>query len=117
MVKGKVSSSKERLLFDWTTVLKALADESRLRIIHELLNHESSVSNLSTKLGIRIYNISRHLRVLENSGLVIKRKEGSSRIYTIADDLKSRFSDDGQILDLGCCMFKFSENALSQRET
>lgn len=92
---------------DWTIVLKALADESRLRIIHELLNHESSVSNLSNTLGIRIYNISRHLKILEKCGLVTKRKEGSSRIYGVAKDLRHRFSGEEQVLDLGCCMFTF----------
>lgn len=94
---------------DWTVVLKALADESRLRIIHELLNHESSVTKLSDTLGIRIYNVSRHLKVLENSGLVTKRKEGNSRIYSIAKDLRRRFSDQEQVLDLGCCMFTFKK--------
>ncbi len=109
MTKKKGRLSKLRSHPDWTVVLKALADESRLRIIRELLNNESSVSNLSNTLGIRIYNISRHLRVLENCGLVAKRKEGSSRIYSIAKDLRRRFSDEEQVLDLGCCMFTFKE--------
>jgi|Deesub1362A_J573_1020465.scaffolds.fasta_scaffold00162_28 DNA-binding transcriptional ArsR family regulator len=108
MAKRKGTTGGTRSSPEWTVILKALADESRLRIVRELLKHESSVSNLSETLGIRIYNISRHLRVLENSGLVTKRKEGNSRIYSIAKDIKRHFSDEEQILDLGCCMFKFS---------
>jgi len=108
MARKKGQSRRASSEPDWTVILKALADESRLRIVRELLRHESSVSNLSETLGIRIYNISRHLRVLENSGLVTKRKEGNSRIYSIARDIRRHFSDEEQILDLGCCMFKFS---------
>ncbi|MEW6714322.1 MAG: metalloregulator ArsR/SmtB family transcription factor [Nitrospirota bacterium] len=92
---------------DWTVILKALADESRLQIIHELLKGDSSVTSLSDVLGIRIYNISRHLKVLENSRLVTKRKDGNSRIYSITEDLMHRYSRKEQVLDLGCCKFTF----------
>jgi ArsR family transcriptional regulator len=92
---------------DWTIILKALADESRLQIIHKLLNGEISVNVLSDALGLKIYNVSRHLKILENSGLVEKRKEGNLRIYRISNSLKSHFSSDKQVLDLGCCQFKF----------
>jgi DNA-binding transcriptional ArsR family regulator len=92
---------------DWTKTLKALADESRLQIISVLLKGEISVNRLSEELGLRIYNVSRHLKILETSGLVRKRKEGNLRFYGITDKLKSRLSKDKQVLDLGCCQFKF----------
>lgn len=94
---------------DWTIILKALADESRLQIIRELLKNDLSVTNLSKTLRIKIYNISRHLKILETSGLVRKRKEGNSRIYSISEELMDRFSQKEQILDLGCCQFTFKE--------
>lgn len=92
----------------WTVILKALADESRLQIIHELLKHEASVKNLAGSLGIKIYNISRHLKILETNGLVKKRKEGTNRIYSITEDFMSRFSNNKRALDLGCCKFIFN---------
>jgi ArsR family transcriptional regulator len=92
---------------DWTFILKSLADESRLKIIHKLLKGEVSVHKLSDSLGLKIYNVSRHLKILESSGLVKKRKDGNLRIYGITDNLKSRLSDNKQVLDLGCCQFKF----------
>jgi DNA-binding transcriptional ArsR family regulator len=102
-----------RFCFDspsnWTVILKALADESRLQIIHELLKHDASVTTLSNTLGIKIYNISRHLKILETSGLVRKRKEGNNRIYSITDDIMDRFSHEDQVLDLGCCKFTFKD--------
>lgn len=91
----------------WTNVLKSLADESRLQIIRELLRTEASVQDLATMLGIKIYNISKHLKILETSGLVQKRKDGVQRIYYITDAFKSKFSENNQVLDLGCCKFIF----------
>ena len=93
--------------FDWSNILKALADENRLQIIHELLKSEASVQDLSDRLEIKTYNMSKHLKILETNGLVKKRKEGIHRIYFITEHLKSRLSEDNQVLDLGCCKFMF----------
>jgi len=91
----------------WTTILKALADENRLQIIHELLKNELSVRDLSDTLNMKDYNISKHLKVLESTGLVKKKKHGVHRIYHITENFGSRLSKDNQVLDLGCCKFIF----------
>lgn len=93
----------------WTEILKALADESRLLIIYELLKNDASVTDLSNNLGIKIYNISRHLKILELSGLVEKKKKGNARIYSITENITDRFSEKEHTLDLGCCKFSFKE--------
>ncbi len=95
--------------FNWTSTLKALADENRLQLIFELLKGEASVQDLSTSLDVKIYNISKHLKILESSGLVEKKKEGIHRIYFITEKLRSRLSEDNQVLDLGCCQFIFKQ--------
>lgn len=94
---------------EWTEILKALADESRLLIVQELLNSDVTVSDLSEKLGIKIYNISRHLKILETSGLIEKKKKGKNRIYSITENIKSHFLEKDRVLDLGCCKFSFKE--------
>jgi DNA-binding transcriptional ArsR family regulator len=104
---GQESNVKSHL--DWTMILKALADENRLQIIHELLKKEMSVQDLSNLLEKKTYNISKHLKILETSGLVRKRKEGVHRIYHITENLKSHLSENNQVLDLGCCKFIFGE--------
>jgi len=93
--------------FDWSIILKALADENCLQIIHELLKNEASVQDMSDRLEIKAYNMSKHLKILETSGLVMKRKNGIHRIYYITEHLRSRLSEDNQVLDLGCCKFMF----------
>jgi len=104
-----LNNSMPQSPLDWTLTLKALADDNRLQIIHELLKHEASVQDLSNSLDIKMYNISKHLKILENGGLVKKRKEGVHRIYHITENLKSRLSDNNQVLDLGCCKFIFNK--------
>lgn len=104
---GNTSNSNVESHLNWTIILKALADENRLQILHTLLNKEASVQDLSSILGIKTYNISKHLKILETSGLVRKRKEGVHRIYHITENLKSHLSSDNQVLDLGCCKFIF----------
>ncbi len=95
---------------NWTRILKALADENRLQILHALLKQESTVQDLSNILDIQTYNISKHLKILEANELVKKRKDGRSRIYYVAENLKSHLSDDNQVLDLGCCKFVFGNS-------
>lgn len=105
----QIEKSHSKSPLKWTEILKALCDESRLLIIQELLNHDASVTDLSKTLDIKIYNISRHLKILETSGLVKKIKRGNSRIYSITESIKGRFLEKDQILDLGCCKFTFKE--------
>ncbi len=95
---------------NWTSILKALADESRIKIIHELLKQETTVQDLSAILNIQIYNMSKHLKILEANELVNKTKNGTHRIYSVTESLRSRLSEDNQVLDLGCCQFIFSNS-------
>ena len=108
-MKKSGSSSNMESHLNWTSILKALADENRLQILHELLKQEASVQDLSVMLDIKTYNISKHLKILETSGLVQKRKDGVHRIYHITESLKSHLTDNNRILDLGCCKFIFGE--------
>ena len=95
---------------NWARILKALADENRLQIIQELLKREATVQDLSDILGIQMYNISKHLKILEANELVNKTKDGTHRIYSVAESLRSRLSEDKQVLDLGCCQFVFGDS-------
>ena len=107
MEQTKKSSVKSSL--KWTEILKGLADETRLLIIYELLKHEATVTELSGALGIQLYNISRHLKILERCGLLEKRQKGLNKIYRITESIANSFSENDQILDLGCCKFSFKE--------
>src|SRR5512145_172388 len=67
--------------------LKALADETRLRIIRLLLANQTAtcVCELVDALEERQYNISRHLQVLEVAGLLEAEKDGRWVYYRVAE--------------------------------
>lgn len=64
---------------------KALADETRLRILKLLGTREMCVCEVMVALGLTQPTASHHLGILENVGLVKYRKEGKWVFYSIAD--------------------------------
>lgn len=68
-------------------VLKALADESRLRILHLILrNREMCTSDLEQVLDFTQTKTSRHLAYLRNAGLVAPRKLDQWVYYSIKEE-------------------------------
>lgn len=64
---------------------KALADETRVRIVKLLEVREMCVCEVTVALGLTQPTASHHLGILENAGLVNDRKEGKWVFYSIAD--------------------------------
>jgi len=64
---------------------KALADETRLRILSLLEVREMCVCEVMVALEMTQPNASHHLGILENIGLVKRRKEGKWVYYAISD--------------------------------
>ena len=62
-------------------LLKALADESRIRILGILTDHEASVDDLSAYLGLKPPTVSHHLNRLRELGLVSMRADGNVHYY------------------------------------
>ena len=65
---------------------KSLADETRLRIMNLLLNHELNVNEIVSVMGMGQSRISRHLKILTDSGLLISRRDGLWVFYRAATD-------------------------------
>ncbi len=66
-------------------LFQALADPTRLRIVVLLRSMELSVGELAQVLGQSQPRVSRHVRILSDSGLVGRRKEGSWVYLQLAD--------------------------------
>jgi len=64
---------------------KALADETRLRILRLLEVREMCVCEIMVALDLTQPTASHHLGILENAGLVNDRKEGKWVFYSLAD--------------------------------
>lgn len=65
--------------------LKAIADPTRLRLLHELEQGEICVGDLAGQVGGSQANVSKHLGVLRKAGLVTCRRDGMNVCYSIAD--------------------------------
>lgn len=66
--------------------LKALADETRLRLLLRLRRGEANVTELSNELGVAQASISKHLSTLRQVGLIQVRRAGVQAIYSVRDD-------------------------------
>jgi DNA-binding transcriptional ArsR family regulator len=88
-------------------MLKALGDETRWRIVQQLLKRTLTVSELTQRLEVTQYNVSKHLRILREAGIVTTEKEGKNLNCTVGPELKRTIARNKNQLDLGCCTFRF----------
>jgi len=66
-------------------IFNALADPARLEILEFLRDGEKCVCEIIPHLGLIQPVVSRHLKILKDSGLVRDRKEGTKRFYSLTD--------------------------------
>jgi DNA-binding transcriptional ArsR family regulator len=64
---------------------RALAEPMRLKLLHELGDVEMSVSELVEATGAGQANVSKHLSLMLDAGLVSRRKDGLKVFYRVAD--------------------------------
>ena len=84
---AKTETAEQRLVFQLAADLFAvLATPMRLRILSALCNQEKSVSELLLEIDTTQPNLSQHLAVLFNTGILAKRKEGVQVIYRVQSE-------------------------------
>lgn len=64
---------------------RVLGEPLRIRILQEMVGGEKTVGELVAAVGSTQPNVSKHLRVLQESGIVGRRQEGNS-VYCFIDD-------------------------------
>jgi ArsR family transcriptional regulator len=69
---------------------RMLADSTRLAILRSLMAGERNVSQVIDETGRNQANVSKHLKLLAEAGLVARRKEGLQVFYKVADPLVER---------------------------
>ena len=63
-------------------VFKALADPSRRFLLDRLYRREGqTLGELEAELDMTRFGVMKHLRVLENAGLVVTRREGREKLH------------------------------------
>ncbi len=74
------------MTIDCVDFCKALADDTRQRILEVLLEGEKCVSDIVDAFHVSQPTISHHLNILKQLGLVTSRKEGKQVFYAINQD-------------------------------
>jgi DNA-binding transcriptional ArsR family regulator len=62
-----------------------LSEPSRLRIIQAICHNECSVQEVVEQTGLPQPNVSRHLALLHRSGVLSRRRAGTSVFYKVSD--------------------------------
>jgi DNA-binding transcriptional ArsR family regulator len=65
---------------------RVLADPTRIKLLDQLREREASVQELTETLGSTQQNVSKHLRVLLQAGIVGRRKRGNYAYYSVTDE-------------------------------
>ena len=76
---------EDRLIKFKAKTFRALSDPIRLSIIEILKDGEKCVCEIMPFLGVPQPIVSRHLKILKDSGLVNDRKDGTRRLYSITN--------------------------------
>jgi ArsR family transcriptional regulator len=84
---------KKKILVDTVEFAKALADETRQKIMSLCCCELISVNDIVEKLDVAQPTVSHHLKILKNAGLVTSERRGKQILYTL----------NQQRLAQGCC--------------
>jgi len=70
---------------DFLQITKALSDETRVRALMALRDRELCLCQLIDLLSLAPSTVSKHMTLLQQAGLVHRRKEGRWHFYRLAD--------------------------------
>jgi ArsR family transcriptional regulator, nickel/cobalt-responsive transcriptional repressor len=84
--------------------LKALGDPDRLKIVQCLRDGPKAVGEISRELDAPLANVSHHVRLLREAGVVRNGKRGRFVIYSLDPEVLRREPRTVlDVLDFGCC--------------
>ncbi len=81
---GNTSDLDKKIYELQAEVCKTLANPKRLEIISALKDGEKTVTDLVGILGVPKANVSQHLAVMRNSGVLVNRRDGVNIYYSLA---------------------------------
>jgi ArsR family transcriptional regulator, arsenate/arsenite/antimonite-responsive transcriptional repressor len=73
-------------MYDLVKAIKALSEDTRIRIINVLFEHECCVCEVMQALGISQTRASRNLTLLYDAGFIKLRKEGLWSLYSLDNE-------------------------------
>jgi ArsR family transcriptional regulator len=83
---------------EFNLVLKAISDETRMKIIKLLLSHNYCVRGLARMLELSEAAISQHLKILREAGLLTCEKQGYFVHYTVKRNILVELARELELL-------------------
>jgi ArsR family transcriptional regulator, arsenate/arsenite/antimonite-responsive transcriptional repressor len=77
---------------EFIKVMKALSDPNRVKLLKMLQMRMMCVCEVQAALGIAQPTVSKHLKLLEDAGLVNRKKEGLWVNYSLTDGSRSPYA-------------------------
>ena len=71
---------------DPVTVFKALADPTRLKILEIIQNREKCICEIIPYTKKSQPNVSQHLKILKNAGIITERKDGAKIMLNVSNN-------------------------------
>jgi ArsR family transcriptional regulator len=102
-----MTTTDDRLTEDAARIARAISHPVRLQILNELRGDGAYVMHLTTVLGRPQANISQHLMVLREAGLVRAIRDGMTVLYEISEP---------QLLDVLDALLGLAQKRMEQRE-
>ena len=87
------ATQSEWMMERMARMFRTLGEPVRLRILHQLEAGEQTVGEVVEALEGNQPNISKHLSILHQAGLVSRRREGVSMVYGIGDPMVFRLCE------------------------
>lgn len=86
---------------DKNNLFKALSSETRAKMLKLLVRKEMHLSGLARELGISVPVASRHIKILEKTGLIEKRKIGNIYLlkaqFNSFENLFEQFAEESKV--------------------
>src|SRR4030065_2798623 len=77
---------------EFIKVMKALSDPNRVKLLKMLQKRTMCVCEIQAALGIAQPTVSKHLKILEDAGLVGREKEGLWVNYSLTGGVRSPYA-------------------------
>ncbi len=76
---------------EFLKVMKALSDKNRVKIVKMLQQKEMCVCEVQKALGVSQPAVSKHMKILENAGIVTHRRDGLWVNYSLSEGRENRY--------------------------
>ena len=86
-----ISNMQGRAMKNFLKVMKAISDSNRVKILKMLQHKTMCVCEMREALQLAQPTVSKHLKLLEDAGLVMSSKDGIWVNYNLADGANSPY--------------------------